>query len=516
MKKIKKLLAVIISTAMIIGVLSAGFTSFAGTAYVLWVNGVKVDPDNYTISCGDGSAEFIPETNTLILKDAVIENSYEVSSWEGYCIYSEITDLTIVLEGVNTIHPNSDSDAINIAGGCNVTIKGGSSEKHSLKINEGYYGIYTGSWGTEGGNLRIEDCDIIVDNTSAAGIWANRNIDFVNANVYVDRTSQQSYNGIVSNVSGTITVDNSNVQVLNNAAAMHFGNGDDSSHNLVVKNGSFVSLVSFNDDERGQAIRFEPDCDTGAVNGSITIGDGILAVNSKVAGVNFPHEIGNVYADEGYELSYVIGDGIGNPGKTVIQGVLPYRGFPDVSTDAWYFSAVKYCAQRGFIAGYQNGKFGPADSIQRQDFVLILARVFGADLDAYANVDCGLKDVVPGAYYAAAISWSVDNGLVYGYQNGNFGVGDQITREQICTILYRYFYNGDMDNADDILSRFPDKGSISPFAVNGVAWCVNVGFIGGMQDGRMAPVASASRAEIARIIMNMETILADALVPSYA
>ncbi|MCI6387891.1 MAG: leucine-rich repeat protein, partial [Ruminococcus sp.] len=115
-----------------------------------------------------------------------------------------------------------------------------------------------------------------------------------------------------------------------------------------------------------------------------------------------------------------------------------YRLFPDVPYGVWYTDAVKYNLERGYITGYSNGTFGPANNIQRQDFALILARIAGADLSAYEGQNGGFSDVPSNAYYSAAVAWAKDRGIVTGYSADNFGVGTYISREQICLILSRY------------------------------------------------------------------------------
>ncbi|MBQ5995559.1 MAG: leucine-rich repeat protein [Clostridia bacterium] len=178
--------------------------------------------------------------------------------------------------------------------------------------------------------------------------------------------------------------------------------------------------------------------------------------------------------------------------------------YPDVAEDSWYYEAVKYVGEKGYITGYSNCRFGPGDALKRQDFVVVLARVAGADLTEYENVQSKLSDVRKGEYYAAAVNWAVDNGIISGYQNGRFGVGDNITREQVATILYRYMGSPTVSGADKTLAKFKDYKNISPFAKTAVAWAVQNGIISGMADGRVAPVEGASRAQIAVIIMNMD------------
>ena len=176
--------------------------------------------------------------------------------------------------------------------------------------------------------------------------------------------------------------------------------------------------------------------------------------------------------------------------------------YPDVKTGAWYYDAVQYVSQHGLMTGYQNGRFGPADNLQRQDYVLILARMAGADLTAYENATGGLSDVKRGSYYAPAVAWAVDNGIITGYQNGKFGVGDSITREQVATILYRYNGSPAVTNAAATLAAFPDAARVSGFAFEAMAWAVDGGVISGT-NGKLAPTESASRAQIATILMRI-------------
>ena len=179
------------------------------------------------------------------------------------------------------------------------------------------------------------------------------------------------------------------------------------------------------------------------------------------------------------------------------------RTYPDVVPNAWYYDAVSYVSDKGYMSGYASGYFGPAHNLQRQDFVVTLARVAGADLSAFATADSGLSDVKAGSYYAPAVAWAVENGIITGYQNGEFGVGDSITREQVATILYRFKDSPAVENAEETLAAFPDSARVSPFATDALAWAVQNGVISG-SNGNLAPTASASRAQIATILMRMD------------
>ena len=179
----------------------------------------------------------------------------------------------------------------------------------------------------------------------------------------------------------------------------------------------------------------------------------------------------------------------------------PSKFFPDVIRGDWYYNAVNFNVKKGYVTGYQNGTFGPSNNIQRQDFVLILARIAGANLSAYEGKNGGFSDVPTNAYYSAAVAWAKDKGIVTGYSADNFGVGTYITREQISLILCRYLNGSASGDVDTILNAYSDGGNTSPWAKAGVAWAVENGIIG--NSDYLNPNGNAGRAEVAQIIYNM-------------
>ena len=194
-------------------------------------------------------------------------------------------------------------------------------------------------------------------------------------------------------------------------------------------------------------------------------------------------------------------NGIEYSAECTVDVKLPTMSFPDVRSGDWYYDAVKFNFERGYITGYSNGTFGPANNIQRQDFALILARIAGADLSAYEGQNGGFSDVPTNTYYSAAVAWAKDRGIVTGYSADNFGVGTYITREQISLILCRYLGGEASGDVDTILNAYPDGGNTSAWAKVGVAWAVENGIVGNA--GYINPTGNAGRAEVAQIIYNM-------------
>lgn len=175
--------------------------------------------------------------------------------------------------------------------------------------------------------------------------------------------------------------------------------------------------------------------------------------------------------------------------------------YPDTPATEWYYPAVKFVSQNGYFHGYANGNYGPGDKIQRQDFVVVLSKIAGADLSAYAGQNGGFADVPTNDYYSAAVAWAKDNHILSGYANGKFGVGDPITREQACVIFYNYCQGEVYGDVSETLSEFPDGNAVSDWARNAVAWAAENYVVGG--NGKLNPAGNANRAEMAQIIMNM-------------
>ena len=191
-------------------------------------------------------------------------------------------------------------------------------------------------------------------------------------------------------------------------------------------------------------------------------------------------------------------------GKTATFTVEVFRptvSFPDVASGEWYYNAIAFNVEKGYFHGYGNGYFGPGDNIQRQDFVVLLSRIAGADLSAYEGQNGGFADVPNNDYYSAAVAWARDNKILSGYVDGRFGVGDPITREQACKIFYNYCNGTVSGNTATILAAYPDGNAVSDWAREYVAWAAENHVVGG--NGTLNPAGNANRAEMAQIIMNM-------------
>ena len=173
--------------------------------------------------------------------------------------------------------------------------------------------------------------------------------------------------------------------------------------------------------------------------------------------------------------------------------------FVDVNAADWFCEAVRYVYARGMMGGTGANTFSPGGTTTRAMIVTILHRLEGTPAAAGA----AFTDVPAGQYYAQAVGWASSVGVVNGYGDGTFQPDAPITREQMAAILCRYAqYKGvDVSRRAD-LTRFPDSAKVSPYAAEPMGWAVESGLITGM-DGQLAPGGSATRAQVATILMRL-------------
>lgn len=173
--------------------------------------------------------------------------------------------------------------------------------------------------------------------------------------------------------------------------------------------------------------------------------------------------------------------------------------FTDVNTSDWYYKYVEFVVKNGLFNGTEEAIFSPDTPMTRAMLVTVLYRMEGMPDVAEAN---SFIDVKSGEWYAKAVIWANDNNIVTGYGNGLFGAEDNITRQQLAAILYRYSqYKGyDLKDTAEI-SLYTDAGNISQWAQNAMKWAKGTGLIEGRTAETLAPEGNATRAEVAAITM---------------
>ena len=181
---------------------------------------------------------------------------------------------------------------------------------------------------------------------------------------------------------------------------------------------------------------------------------------------------------------------------TFAEAPLP---FPDVAEGDWFYDAVRYAYETGLMDGVGDSLFAPNSETTRAQLVTILYRLAGQPA---VSGDLPFTDVESGTWYTDAVLWAAQNGIVNGVSETEFAPGEDITREQLAVILYRYAaYQGyDVSQRAD-LSGFGDASSISGYAQEALSWAHAQGLVLGFEDGSLRPQGTASRAQIAAVLM---------------
>lgn len=175
--------------------------------------------------------------------------------------------------------------------------------------------------------------------------------------------------------------------------------------------------------------------------------------------------------------------------------------FNDVDVDDWFYNAVKYAYDNGMMSGVGNSLFAPDSDLNRAMLVQVLWNLEG---NPTASTTTAYSDVASNAWYYNAVQWAAAEGIAGGYGDGIYGPEDNITREQMALMLYRYAqyksYDTTQSGAD--VQAFSDYEEISDWALEGMTWAVSAGLLGGKGDGVLDPTGNATRAEVAQILMN--------------
>ena len=250
-------------------------------------------------------------------------------------------------------------------------------------------------------------------------------------------------------------------------------------------------------------------------NGDVTLRPGATTPGSSVQFTTV--------ADQGYEVDHVLvtdQQGKRVPVTQLSEGTYSYTQpqgqvnirvtfketnpaplpFVDVAAESWYEDAVRYAYSNGLMLGTGDQTFSPSTLTVRCMVVTILHRLAGEPESS--RDDVRYQDVADSAYYSKAVYWAQEYGIVSGYSDTHFGSDDDITREQLAAILYRYaqhmgYYTG--DKAD--LSGYEDEGQISGWSKDAMAWASAEGLILGVSDTIMDPGGRADRSQVAAILM---------------
>ena len=170
--------------------------------------------------------------------------------------------------------------------------------------------------------------------------------------------------------------------------------------------------------------------------------------------------------------------------------------FVDVRESDWFYEAVKYANMNGLLDGLGGGRFAPNANLSRAQLAQILYAKEGRPASGGAN---SFTDVDAGKWYTPAVVWAAEQGIVSGFGDGRFGPDNNITREQLALMLWRYAGSPAVSGGE---LRFTDADQVSDWALEAVRWAVGDGIVSGHDDGRLAPQGLATRAQAAQMLKN--------------
>ena len=179
--------------------------------------------------------------------------------------------------------------------------------------------------------------------------------------------------------------------------------------------------------------------------------------------------------------------------------ILPYN---DLGAGAWYMAGVHYAYRHGMMNGMTATTFAPETTMSRAMLVTVLYRLNGAP---QVGGESPFDDVQENQWFANAVKWAAQNGIVNGITPTTFDPNAPVNRAQLVTILYRYAQMCGYDTtAEDDLSGFADRSSAPAWAKDAMEWAVAEGIVNGMVDGNKTYLRydnSTTRAQVATVLM---------------
>ena len=420
-------------------------------------NETTVTVENVTIKNGNGYGIVINGGQATINNLTTSDNG-----WGGINVDSKSGSASLIIENANI----SELNSVRIENTSDSTDKNDNPE---VRIQEGIFQYITTGVEIEEADLTIsggkfatgeyEEAVDISDYLASGLIWSS--------NGAVVKKPSSSGGGGGSVTAYAITVEDSE-------------NGQVEANRTSASRGSSVTLTVTPDEGYELSSLTVTDADGNEIE--VTENDGIYRFTMPSSKVTVTAEF-----TESSE----------NPGTPEELGTtgLP---FTDVVSTDWYYDAVAYAYENDLMNGISSTQFNPNGTTTRGMIATILYRLEG-EPEAPA---CDFTDVAAGQYYTDAVAWAAENHLVNGYGDGTFGPNDNITREQMSALLYRYaeFKGYDLTARGD-LSGYTDASQISDYAVTAMQWATAEGLVNGMGDGTLAPRGNSTRAQIATILM---------------
>lgn len=185
-------------------------------------------------------------------------------------------------------------------------------------------------------------------------------------------------------------------------------------------------------------------------------------------------------------------------GVTALEADTDQTQFSDIDDVLWAKKEILYLAKKGIVSGKEKGKYMPNDTITREEFTKMI--VDAANIHDTEAV-CNFSDVVKGSWYESYVASAYKNGFVLGQSDEIFGIGNAITREDVCVIASKLI----KDKNSETELEFSDAADISDYAIESVKLLTGKGIISGMGNNEFKPKYVCTRAQAAKILYGILT-----------
>ena len=176
-----------------------------------------------------------------------------------------------------------------------------------------------------------------------------------------------------------------------------------------------------------------------------------------------------------------------------------HKVFRDVPENHWAKNDIYYAVENGIFGGVSDTQFAPEGTMTRGMFVTVLGRIAGIDADKYKNNT--FSDVNAGDWYAPYVAWGVQSGLVKGMSATEFAPNDPVRRQDMAVFLERFCKIRNITLTEKDSVSFADATQIDSYAKGSVETIANAGLIKGMEGNRFSPKTSATRAQVAALVV---------------
>lgn len=186
--------------------------------------------------------------------------------------------------------------------------------------------------------------------------------------------------------------------------------------------------------------------------------------------------------------------------------ICPTHEMSDVPLNAWYHDVVDTAVDSGWMNGTGNGQFTPQGTTTRGMLAAVLYRMAGSPKASKGT----FADVESSMYYADAVAWAAENGIVTGLDATTYAPAHSITREQLAAMLYRMAqYNGQASaGSADALNGFADRNAVHDWAKDAMCWAIENGIVTGKGNAILDPTGTATRAEVAAMLTRFHNLTA--------